>query len=424
MYKKTCFKNGLTIITHYMPNRVSVALGVWIKAGARYEEKEISGISHFLEHLLFKGTKNRSCEQIKQAIEGVGGSLNGFTSEEVTCYLAKVPAKHTGIAADVLVDMTLNAELKSADIETERKVILEEIRMYQDLPGHLVMEVLIKLLWPEQPLGMHIAGEADSVGAIDRIKLLQFKERFYCLNNIVVTACGDVQHEQFVQQCQTHFAAGRPGAVSRFAAAYENQDGVQLSLQVKETEQTYLALGLPAFPRNHPRYYGLEILHIILGANMSSRLFREVREQRGLAYEIGTSVRAFQDAGAFIVHAGIDNRRVNEVLRIVMEQLEKIKKNPPEEEELHRAREFYIGQLKLGLEETSEQMLWLGENFLTLDKVLYAQEVIRAVEHVTAEEVSRIAKGIFKQTKLNLAVIGPLKHKEEEYIKKEMRLTD
>ncbi|MFH1245886.1 MAG: pitrilysin family protein [Candidatus Omnitrophota bacterium] len=422
MYKKTCLNNGLTILTYYMPNRVSVSLGVWIKVGARYEAQEINGISHFLEHLVFKGTKTKNCEQIKQTIEGAGGTLNGFTSEEVTCYLAKVPAKYIGAAVDVLADLALNAELKCEDIETERRVILEEIRMYNDLPSHLVMELLIKLLWPNQSLGRHIAGEAGSVSSIDRAKLLKFQEEFYSLNNITVVACGNVRHDKFVKQCRTHFASGRSGSANRFTAAYEKQAGLQLSLNVKQTEQTYLALGLHGFFRGHPDYYGLEILHILLGANMSSRLFREVREKRGLAYEIGTSVRCFQDAGAFIVHAGADNQRIKEVLQVVIEQLREIKTHPVEKEELNRAKEYYIGQLRLGLEETAEHMLWLGESFVSLNKVVYPRKVIRAAASVTAQDIMRIAGELFKDTKLNLALIGPLRNKEEEYIKREMRL--
>ncbi|MCQ9208430.1 MAG: insulinase family protein [Omnitrophica bacterium] len=420
MYKKTRLDNGLTVVSHYMPKRVSVSLGIWIKVGSRYEQARINGISHFLEHLLFKGTKKRTCEEIKQSIEGIGGSLNAFTSEELTCYLTKIPGKYIGPALDVLADMVFNANLAPGDIELERKVILEEIRMYKDLPGHYVSDLLTKLLWPRQPLGMNIAGEAESVGTINREGLFTYRQRFYQANNIVVVACGALEHQELLKKCQRVVPSLGQSQGNAFLLAQERQTSPQFNCYVKDTEQTHLALGMHALARNHPERFCLGLLHVILGANLSSRLFREVRERRGLAYEIGTSVKFYQDTGAFVVHAGVDNRRVQETLEVILEQLRKIKKNKVGREELKRAKEYYVGQLRLALEETVDHMIWLGENFISLNKFLRAEEIIRRVKRINPDQLKRLAKSILEDNNLSLALIGPLKDKDKQRIKKRL----
>ncbi len=423
MYRKTTLHNKLTVVTHRMPEHFSVSLGIWIKAGARYEQARISGISHFLEHLLFKGTARRSCEEIKQSIEGIGGSLNGFTAEELTCYLAKLPGKYLSSALDVLGDMVLNARLEHKDIEMERKVILEEIRTYKDLPGHFVAELLTKLLWPDQPLGTNIAGESESVRAIKRNELLAYKRRFYQLDNIVVVACGNLRHQQVVEDCRRYMRS--PQALKKrkqFTPVREQQKSPRVKFQFKDIEQTHLALGVHSVARNHPGRYILGLLHVVLGANMSSRLFREVREERGLAYEVGTALRFFQDTGAFVVRAGIDNRRVVEALEVILQQLREVKKRKIGADELNRAKEYYTGQLMLALEDTSDHMLWLGENFVSLNRFVRTREVIRAVERVTADDVQEIANKIFQNRNLNLALIGPLKNKDTKRIQQGLGL--
>lgn len=420
MYEQTILNNGLTVVTHRMPKRVSVSLGIWIKAGSRFEEKNINGISHFLEHLLFKGTHKRTCEEIKQSIEGVGGSLNGFTAEELCCYLAKVPSEHFASALEVLGDMVLNAKLTAEDIAMERKVILEEIRMYKDLPGHFVMELLTQLLWPNQALGRNITGEIESVRGINRRHLLNYKQNFYQPDNIVIIACGNLTHRGVVQECKRSLVSSGKSRINKFAAAFQRQRGVQTKVQIKDTEQTHLALGLHGLARNSPERFALGLLHVILGANMSSRLFREVREERGLAYEIGTAVKFFRDAGAFIVHAGIDNRRVVESIEVIMQQLRQIKQDKVEDKELKRAKEYYIGQLMLALESTCDHMLWLGEKVASLNKPLRPQEVVRRIKSIEPQDLRRLANKIFQNRNLSLALIGPLKDKDKKQIKKRL----
>jgi len=390
-----------------------VALGIWIKVGGRHETSEYKGIAHFLEHLAFKGSKKYSYRKIKESIEGVGGSLNGFTSEELTCYLVKLPNLHLGLALDVLSDMVINPLLQPEEIEKERTVIQEEIKMYKDLPQSYVYELLDELLWPEQPLGMPIIGTNESTNRIKREELSLFKKQYYVPSNIVVSAAGLLEHNKFTNRIRSIFSSLKSNDVSLFLKVREEQHRSQLKLLHKDTEQTHLVLGFHSFRRDHPLRYALGLLHIILGANMSSRLFNELREKRGLAYEIGTQVKYFQDTGAFIVHAGIDNRKVNESVELILKELEKAKDKLVSIDEFKRAKEFYSGQLALSLEETLDHMLWIGESTATLGEVYSLKDITKKINKIKREDIREVADYIFKEKSLNLALIGPLKDSEQ-----------
>ncbi len=412
MYNKEKLNNSLRIISHRMPNMQSLSLGIWINAGGRYESEELKGISHFLEHLVFKGTKNYSCRKIKESIEGVGGSLNAFTSEELTCYLVKIPSRYLELALAVLSDMVINPTLPSLEIEKEKQVILEEIKMYKDLPQSYVHELLDGLLWPHQPLGEPIIGTVDSVSGISRKDLFLFKEKYYSASNIVVSAAGLLDYKKLAKNVRKFFPALNKQNKNIFTKVRENQNEPQLKVSHKDTEQTHIALGFHSLKRDDPLRHAQVILHIILGANMSSRLFNEVREKKGLAYEIGTQVKRFQDTGAFIVHAGIDNRKVFDALRLILKELKKISLNLVSKDEFRRAREFYLGQLTLALEDTLEHMLWIGETTTTQDKTYSLSDIIKELNRVKREDIRQVAKSIFKEGKVNLALIGPLKGSE------------
>ncbi|MFA5096498.1 MAG: pitrilysin family protein [Candidatus Omnitrophota bacterium] len=411
-YRKTRLANGLRIISRAMPGRQSVALGVWIRVGGRDESLGNKGISHFLEHILFKGTRKYSCRRIKESIEGIGGSLNGFTSEESTCYLVKVPDRHLSTGLNILSDMVLNPTLPSREIRKERTVILEELKMYKDLPQSYVYELLDELLWPGQPLGRPIIGTVESVNGIGRAKMREFKEGHYTAANIVVSACGNLEDEKLERAVKRIFSGLKREKANIFPVARENQNSPGLKVFHKETEQTHMALGFRGFKREHPLKHALGLMHVILGGNMSSRLFNELREKRGLAYEIGTAVKRFQDTGAFIVHAGIDNRKVNESIRLILRELKKAKDGLVTEGEFKRAKEFYVGQLKLALEDTLEYMLWIGETTLMLDKAFALEEVIAEVNRVERADIREAARKIFREANLNLSLIGPLKETE------------
>jgi len=390
-----------------------VALGIWIKTGGRYESPEYKGIAHYLEHLVFKGSKKYSCRRIKESIEGVGGSLNGFTSEEFTCYLVKLPKSHLDLAVDILSDMSINPLLHPEEIEKERTVILEEAKMYKDLPQSYVYELLDELLWPNQPLGMTIIGTVESIGRINKEILSSFKNQYYAPSNIIVSAAGSLEHNKFTNRIKNIFSSLESKGVSPFLKVKEAQDRPQLKLLHKDTEQTHMVLGFHGFKRDHPLKYALGLLHIILGANMSSRLFNEVREKKGLAYEIGTQVKYFQDTGAFIVHAGIDNRKVNDSIGLILKELRKTKDKLVSIDEFKRAKEFYLGQLALSLEETLDHMLWIGESTAALGHVLSFKEVVKKINRVRSKDIREVAKSIFKEKSLNLALIGPLKNSEQ-----------
>jgi predicted Zn-dependent peptidase len=414
MYKRTKLANGLRIVTHHMPGMQSVAVGIWLGIGGRYENLTNKGISHYLEHLLFKGSKKYSCRKIKEAIEGVGGALNGFTSEEATCYFAKLPRRYLDLGLDVLSDMVLHPLLPPEEVEKERTVIQEELKMYKDQPQSYVYELLDELLWPKQMLGLSIIGTEDTINAITRQGLAEFKNCHYTSQNIVVAAAGSLQHDSFVKKTAKIFSALKAQHLNSFSAAAEAQDKPQLKILPKETEQTHLAMGFISFKREHPLKYAQGLLHVILGANMSSRLFEEVREKKGLAYEIGTQLKRFQDTGAFLVHAGVDNRKIDQTIQVIFQELEKTKIELASQDEFKRAKEFYLGQLALALEDTLDHMLWLGESVLMQDKVQAFSRVTREVNKVRREDLRKAAQYIFQQEKINLSLIGPLKSQEEK----------
>ena len=408
-YKKTTLSNNLKIVTHSMPGMQSVALGIWIKAGGRYEDHKNKGISHFLEHLLFKGTREYSCRKIKESIEGVGGSLNGFTSEELTCYLVKIPGRYLDLALDILSSMVISPSLAAADVEKERGVILEEIKMYKDLPQAYVHELLDELLWPDQPLGLSIAGTFESVSGIKREDITSYKKGYYTPSNIVISAAGSLDSHKLTKRIEKISAGFKGENINKFVAAEEIQSKPALKILDKATEQTHLALGFHGFKREHPLKHALALLHVILGANMSSRLFNEVREKRALAYEIGTQVKRFQDTGAFIVHAGIDNSKVIKAIGVILKEIGRIKGALVTEDEFKRAKEFYLGQLMLALEDTLDHMLWIGESTISTDKTHSLEEIIKEVNKLKRQDIQKAAMDIFNEKNLNVALIGPLK---------------
>ncbi len=418
MFRKTKLNNGLRIITKRLSGVGSLSLGIWINIGGRYESVAHKGISHYLEHLLFKGSKKYSCRAIKESIEGVGGALNGFTSEELTCYLVKIPSRYLVKALDILSDMVAAPCLKQEDIKKERTVILEELKMYRDLPQSYVYELLDELLWPHQAIGSPVIGTVESVRNIARDDLSHFQKTHYTPANIVISAAGLIDHNLLVKRVSAIFADKNPGGLNAFTAAIEAQDKQQLNIFHKGTEQTHMALGFHGLKRDHPLRHAQALMHIILGANMSSRLFNEVREKRGLAYEIGTGLKRYHDTGAFLVHAGIDNHKVVPCLELIFKELAKIKNKLVTVDEFRRAKEFYLGQLMLALEDTMEYMLWMGESMACLDKIYTLKDVIEEVNNVRIEDLRKVAQQIFKREKINLALIGPIeKEKKRIYSK-------
>ncbi|MCK4993866.1 MAG: insulinase family protein [Candidatus Omnitrophica bacterium] len=413
MYEFSVLENGLKAVTCKLANTRSAAVGLWVKTGGRYEPKKLSGISHFFEHIVFKGSKKRSYRQIKESIEGVGGMLNGFTSEEVTCFLAKVLSKHIPVALDVLLDMLLNPLIRQSDIDKERLVIFEEIKMYFDLPHHLAYDNLQKMLWPEHALGRNLAGEVKTLNGINKEQLLQFKKKYYDLSNMLICVCGDIEHSQLLKMLDGVFKHKGRSSKKKYKNSGSEQVSVnqrepRVSLINKETQQSHIALGTHSLTRIHPLRYALILLHIILGANMSSRLFNEVREKRGYAYEIATAVKRYDDTGAFIVHAGVVNKKLIDACSLILKELKKTCKSPVKATELLRAKEYFSGQMLMSLDDNLDRMVWVGEKLVNNRKVLDPTEIIKAVDAVTPDEIMKVGNLIFSKGNFNLSVVGPV----------------
>jgi len=406
-----------------MPGMESAAIGVWIAAGSRNENRRISGLSHFLEHVIFKGTPRRSCRKIKEEIEGRGGSLNGFTSEEVTCYLAKVSGRHVNVALDVLSDMALHANMDKKDIEAERPVIVEEIKMYRDLPNHHVHDLLNELMWSGHSLGFAVAGNIQSVKSITRQDIVDYKKANYTTRNMTVILSGNLNEAAAIKKINRIFRANPKKRLSRFIRFNNRQSSPKLKILYKDTEQSHLCMGLRTFGKMHKDRYAMNLLHIILGANMSSRLFENVREKRGLAYEIGTEIKRYRETGVFKVNAGIENSRVRETVGVIIRELKKVRDKGVSVSELKMAKEFFRVQLSLALEDTLNHMIWLGEHVLTSGRLPDKDDIVKNIDSVSRHSLQRVARSIFRDKNLNLALIGPLKDKEKRAIKEELVLS-
>ena len=410
MAKLTKIGSGLTVAAKPMNYMESVSFGIWIGAGARYEDRKDNGISHLLEHLLFKGTETRDMKEIKEAIEGRGGSFNGFTSEEVTCYLVKLLAKDAELGVDILSDMVLNPRLDEKEIEKEKSVIIEEINMYKDIPAQHVHEVLTEMLWPDQPLGMPLAGTVESVNALQKKDIDAYKEAFYNPGNMLLIGVGKISEDELLKMANKYLSVSSKVEAPKFKRAIKSQREPLLNLTSKDTEQTHMALGFHAIDRFSPDRYIASIMNIILGANMSSRLFHIVRDELALCYEISSSVRKYEDAGAFVIGAGLDESKLVRALEIIFKELNRIKSEPVLKEELKRAKEFYKGQLFFTMEDTMSHMLWLGEKIMSKEKELNVSRIIDKIESVSQDDIARVAGSIFKNENMNLAVIGPVKN--------------
>ena len=409
MFKITQLSSGVRVATAEMAHMDSVTVGVWVGVGGRYEPARLSGASHFIEHLLFKGTPRRSAKQISQTVEGVGGYLNAFTSEETTCYYAKASHKHLDTLLDVLTDMYLHPRFAAADIDKERGVIKEELLMYRDQPDHYVHELLTETLWPEHPLGRSLAGTPKTLDTMDRRALLDFKHRKYVAGNTVVAVAGHCRHDNIVRRVEKMLSMSRDGRPPSYQPARGHQRAPRLRFFTKDCEQSHLAIGIRGYSRHDSRRYALKTLSVILGENMSSRLFQVIRERHGLAYSIQSSTSYFSDTGALLVSAGLDTKRLQRALRLILAEMRKMSRQPPSAIELQRAKDYAIGQMRLGLESTANRMMWLGEHLLAYGTIHTPAEVERQITEVTAADVQQAAADLFRENRLNVAVITPSK---------------
>ena len=407
MYRVSQLPSGLRVATAEMPHMESVAVGLWIGAGGRYEAERVCGVSHFIEHMLFKGTRRRTAREISQTVEGIGGYLNAFTGEETTCYYARASHRHLDTLLDVLADIYLQPRFAVTDIVKERAVIKEELRMYRDQPDHYVQELLTETLWPNHPLGRSLTGCPRSLDHIDRAALLDYKRRKYVPASTVVAVSGHCRHDDIVRRVQNVLTLTRGEHAPRFRPAYSNQRTPRLRFFLKNVEQSHLALAVRGYSRHDERRYALKLLSVLLGENMSSRLFQVIREQHGLAYSIQSSTSFFADTGAFVVSAGLDSRRLPKALRLILRELGRVAERAPKARELRQAKDYAIGQMRLSLESTANQMMWLGEHSLAYGFVETPEAVERRVEAVGADALRQVAADVFRDHRLNAAVITP-----------------
>ena len=410
MIRRTEYSSGLRIVTEEMPGVRSVTLGVWVPVGSRDEPARIAGASHFLEHLLFKGTRTRSAQDIAEAFDAVGGDVNAFTGREQTVFYARVLDRDLPMAVDHLCDMVERSLLRSRDVDAERQVILEEIHMTEDAPDQLVHDDFARTLWGGHALGRPVLGTRETVGAMGRDQIRRFWKRHYVPGNLVFVAAGNVDHDALTDLVESLVETGTPVSGRRSRVRDGGPPPVpsgRWDVRRRKTEQAHIAYGTSALPRRDPRRFAFGVVNNALGEGMSSRLFQEVREKRGLAYAVYSYHAMYAETGLFCVYAGTTPARAKEVLRIVRAQIEDMAGKGPAPSELDRAKGHMKGGLVLSQEDTSSRMNRLGKLEVAHGEILTVDEVIERIDAVTAEDARDVADAVLTGEP-SLAVIGPL----------------
>ena len=407
VFHKTLFDDGMRVVTSTMPNTRSVSINVFVKVGSRYEPPERAGLSHVVEHLVFKGTERRPTpKEISSTVEGVGGVINAGTEQELTVYWCKVARPHLEECLDLLIDMLRNSLYRPDDIERERMVVFEEQKMVNDYPNYKVDALIDGLLWPDHPLGRDVSGTRESVAAITRETMLDHVSRFYTPGNMVISVAGDVDHEHVVDQvaslCQGWSSRTAPG----WTPFDREQLAPQMTLEYRKTEQAHLSIGLPGLSISHPDRYALDLLSVVLGEGMSSRLFLEIREKHGLAYDIHSGVTHFLDTGALVVAAGVDPKRVHRAVETILAEVGRLRDGVPEEE-LEQAKRLATGRLMLGMEGTRDVSAWMGSQEALTGRIVDTEEVIEGVNGVSTDDLRRVSNDLLLTEKLHMALVGP-----------------
>ncbi|MEP7366575.1 MAG: pitrilysin family protein [Acidobacteriota bacterium] len=405
--EQTQLTNGLRVISEYMPHVRSVSVGIWINSGSRREEGAENGISHFIEHMVFKGTATRSAEEIAREMDGLGGHLDAFTGKELVSFNAKVLDEHLPAAFEVLADMVLNPVFRDDDIEKEKGVILEELKMEADSPEYLVHEAFLSNFWRGHPLGQSILGTKETITGFTRDMIGSYWKRIYSPANIIVTAAGHVQHEQIVALAAKYFDSLAPGPALDLQLPPKPHAPV-LTKRKSSLEQVHLIMGVPSYPAAHPNRFAAYTMNTLLGGTMSSRLFQNIREQRGLAYSVFSEASSYRDTGYLSVYAGTSKQSLDEVIGLVLEEFRKFKTELVGEEELRRAKNHLKGSLMLGLESTSSRMTNLARQQIYFGRFPTLDELLENIEGVTSEQMRGVANEFFQPSKIGLAVLGPL----------------
>ncbi len=413
-YHKSTLANGVRVVTGPMTGVRSASLIFYYNIGSRYEPEPIAGVSHFLEHMLFKGTERRPDPMtISEEIESVGGMLNAATGRESTSYWCKVPSTHFELAFDVLADMLRNSTFDATELDKERKVIFEEIRSVQDIPEDLVHDLIDQLIWGLDPVGREIAGSEETVANIDRDAMVSFWQRNYSPDRLIVAAGGDIQHEAVVELTERFFGdLTATGEVDRYTPVTVSQDAQRVQVINRETEQAHLCVGFPALSYHDPRRFAQSTIEAILSAGMSSRLFQEIREKRGLVYSVYGYFRGYEDVGQGVVYAGTDIERVEETIEAIIGELQKIRDIPVPAEELENSKTLRKGRLLMGLEDSRSVASWIGSQEATYGEIKSPEDVMELIDAVTIEDVQEVAAEILRSDRLNLTLIGPYNNDE------------
>jgi predicted Zn-dependent peptidase len=409
-YHRTTLDNGLRIVSAPMPGTRSVSVSIYVGAGSRYESDPEAGISHLLEHLLFKGTEKRpTAQEISELIDAVGGVMNAGTDRELTVYYAKVARPHFDRAADVLTDMARSALIAAEELEKERKVVIEELASVADSPAQMVDVLLDATMWPGQPLGRDVAGSEASVNGITRDATVDYLRRQYVPNNMVVAVAGAIEHDEIVGFVDRVLGDMPRGVPSRWIPAVNGQREARLAVQYKQTEQAHIELAVHSCSSQDPDRFATDLISVILGEGMSSRLFMELREKRALCYDVHSFASHYLDAGSFAVYAGVDPAKGPEALEALLAELARLRDEGITEEELHKAKELSKGRLLLRMEDTRNVSGWLGGQEMLNNHIKTPDEVVALVDAVTMEDIRRVAGGILTNEKLSVAIVGPFR---------------
>ena len=407
MVHETTFDNGLRVVTQQVPGMHTVSIGVWVANGARCEQPVEQGVAHFIEHLLFKGTKRRTARQITREIDSLGGILNAFTSYEYVCYYAKALAKTLPQVVDILSDMFLHSTFPADEIEKERKVVLQEIKMRDDAPEESIHDRLHQSFWKGHPLGHPILGSEETISRMSRDEILHFRQHWYRPSEIIIAAAGGVEHQALVDLLQESFSCLEPGEPRREGAPLHRQaTGRVLELCERDLEQTLICLGTEGLPTNSPERYSLMILNAILGGGMSSRLFEEIREKRGLAYSVYSYVSSFADAGSMAIYAGSERERSCEAVKIILGEMARLRDERVPQDELEAAREQIKGKILMSLESSDSYMSRLARSYLNFGRYQPLDEVMAGFDAVTAADLGQLATRLFRDETLNIQIMG------------------
>jgi predicted Zn-dependent peptidase len=382
-------------------------MAIFIGAGSRYESDEIAGTSHFLEHLLFKGTKQwPTAREISEAVEGVGGIMNASTDREMTVFWCKVARPHFQRSLSILVDMMLNPLLDPTELEKEREVVLEELRMINDYPTNRVDLLIDETLWPDQPMGRDVGGSQESVSNITREQIVDYVRHQYTPGNTAVAVAGDISHEEVVDLLSEALKDWTPEQPMSWYPVQDGQEMPRIRVEQRKTDQAHMCIGLPGLPLTHPDRYVLGLMNVILGEGMSSRLFLELREKQSLAYDVHSSINLFRDCGSLIVYCGVEPQKSQRAVSAIMEQLNGLQHDIPESE-LEKARELSKGRMLLRMEDSRSVAMWIGAQEALTGRVRTVDEVVERLDAVSTDDIERVAGDLIREDVLNLAVVGP-----------------